>query len=311
MDTKDFYDKLKGVIYGQAIGDALGLGAEGMKSKDMASNYPQGLQHFGQIIQDKYRKRWNIGEWTDDTDMMLCIANAFIEDKRVDYKNIAKYFKQWINSDPLGQGSHTCMVLKNEDYKDKPFEVSKYVWEKKECKCASNGGLMRTSVVGLFPETITAHAENICRLTHYDPRCVGSCVIVSELIHALVYDEHIPSVSNILDMAGNYDSRIAEYVKKAWQEENVNRLMDDSNMAYTLLTLSIALWAFWHTESFEDGLLKVVNAGGDADTNAAVACSLLGAKFGFHTIPEEYVKGLMHREQIDDVITKLSSILCK
>lgn len=33
-------DKLKGTIYGQAIGDALGLGTESMTDEDMAWKYP-------------------------------------------------------------------------------------------------------------------------------------------------------------------------------------------------------------------------------------------------------------------------------
>ena len=87
--------------------------------------------------------------------------------------------------------------------------------------------------------------------------------------------------------------------------------MDDDHMGYTLVTLSVALWAYWHAKSFVDGLLKVVNAGGDADTNAAVACAILGAKFGFHTIPKEYIDGLIYRNKLDDTINKLSAICIK
>lgn len=36
----DIYDRFKGVLYGQAIGDALGLGTEGMTDEDMAWKYP-------------------------------------------------------------------------------------------------------------------------------------------------------------------------------------------------------------------------------------------------------------------------------
>ena len=82
-------------------------------------------------------------------------------------------------------------------------------------------------------------------------------------------------------------------------------------MGYTLLTLSVGLWTYWHAKSFEDGLLNVVNAGGDADTNAAVACSVLGAKFGFSSIPHEYTDGLIYRDQLEEVVTKLSSICIK
>jgi ADP-ribosylglycohydrolase len=50
---------------------------------------------------------------------------------------------------------------------------------------------------------------------------------------------------------------------------------------------------------FETGLLKVINKGGDADTNASVAGSLLGAKFGFGAIPEKYIEGLKYREVLE------------
>ena len=36
---KQFIDKVKGTIYGHAIGDALGLGTEGMTDEDMAEKY--------------------------------------------------------------------------------------------------------------------------------------------------------------------------------------------------------------------------------------------------------------------------------
>ena len=37
---KQLLDRIKGTIYGQAIGDALGLGTEGMDVYDMAWKYP-------------------------------------------------------------------------------------------------------------------------------------------------------------------------------------------------------------------------------------------------------------------------------
>ena len=97
-------DKFKGVLFGQAIGDALGLGTEGMTTEDMAWKYPNGIRHYGQIFQDRHRKRWEIGDWTDDTDMMLCIAEAVIEDKGVNMQNIARHFKEWALGDPMGIG---------------------------------------------------------------------------------------------------------------------------------------------------------------------------------------------------------------
>lgn len=309
-DKEEIFDKFKGCIYGQAIGDALGLGTEGMTDEDIAWKYPNGLQHYSQIIQDSHRKRWKIGDWTDDTDMMLCIAHAAIEDKGVNLTNIARHFKMWAEGEPMGIGLNIYKVLSIGDYVEKPLEVSKLVWKMSHYQSAANGGLMRTSVVGLFPKAVRTCAENICKLTHYDPRCVGSCVIASELINALVYGKPKPRRFEMLDIAGSYDERIEEYIDRS-EAEDIKDLMDDDAMGYTLVTLSVALWAYWHAKSFEDGLLKVVNAGGDADTNAAIACAILGAKFGFNSITKEYVDGLIYKDQLEEVVDGLTKICIK
>ena len=61
---------------------------------DFACKYPNGLRHYKQIFQDRHRKRWKIGDWTDDTNMMLCIADAIMEDKGVNFLNIAKISRE-------------------------------------------------------------------------------------------------------------------------------------------------------------------------------------------------------------------------
>ena len=265
-------DKIKGTIYGQAIGDALGLGTEGMTDEDMAWKYPNGIRHYSDIFQDRHRKRWKIGDWTDDTDMMLCIANAVIKDKGVNYTSIARNFKEWAS--------------------------------------AANGGVMRTSIVGLFPKAVEECAANICRLTHYDPRCVGSCAIVSLLIHSLVYEGEKLSYHKIVDIAQKHDCRIREYIDLSLNTDiRALELQDWDSVGYTLKTLAAGLWAYWNAPSFEEGLLSVVRAGGDADTNAAVACAILGAKFGFNTIPQEYVDGLIYKEQLDEVVSGMTELM--
>ena len=310
---EEFADKVKGTIYGQAIGDALGLGTEFMTDEDMAEKYPNGITHYSDIFQDRHRRRWKIGDWTDDTDMMLCIANAIIKDKGVDFTSIARNFKEWANGEPMGIGENTYKVLSFADYVEKPFEVSKMIWEMSHRQSAANGGLMRTSIVGLFPKAVEECAAKICRLTHYDPRCVGSCVIVSELIHSLVYENSPISYDRMIEIGMKYDGRIEEYIDLAINNDNIEALdlQNWDSVGYTLKTLAAGLWAYWHAQSFEDGLLTVVRAGGDADTNAAVACAILGAKFGFHAIPSEYVDGLIYREQLDKVIEGLMEIKTK
>ena len=106
---------------------------------------------------------------------------------------------------------------------------------------------MRTSIVGLFPKDVEEWAANICRLTHYDQRCVGSCVIVSNIIHSLVYDDTAPTYQQILDWGKKYDDRIKNYIELA-RKDNLNalELQNSNSMGYTLKTLAVALWAYWH-----------------------------------------------------------------
>ena len=302
-------DRQKGTIYGQAIGDALGLGTEFMNDGFMRLAYPNGLHHYDEIFQDMHRSRWEKGAWTDDTDMMLCIARAIVKDKKVNLTSIAQNFKDWFSGIPMGIGENTYKVLMAGDYVMKPLEVSKLIWEMSRRRSAANGGLMRTSIVGLLPEDVEESAANICRLTHYDPRCVGSCVIISEIIHALVYKGVSPTYEQIVEWGSKYDDRIKEYIDLAYNSDRDDLgLQDDKSMGYTLKTMAAGLWAYWHAKTFEEGLLAVVNSGGDADTNAAVACAILGAKFGFNAIPKEYVDGLRNKEKLEFIVQGFETI---
>lgn len=303
-------DRIKGVIYGQAIGDALGLGTEFMSKEEVKKCYPFGLSSYEQIEQDDHRVRWPKGAWTDDTEMMLCIAKVIIQEGNINLTSIARNFKDWFNGNPLGIGGNTFKVLACTDYVDYPQTIAEVIWNSSNKISAANGAVMRTSIIGLWKNNIEHHAAEVCKLTHFDPRCVGSCVIISQLINSLVYKNEQLTLEQIIAIGEKYDGRIKEYLEKAVQNDNIDDLIiDDSSMGYTLTTLYTAVWCLYHCNSFEEGLLAVVNAGGDADTNAAVACSLLGAKYGFASIPVQYVDGIIGKELLHDLSENISLII--
>lgn len=293
-------DRIKGCIYGQAIGDALGLGTEFMSQHEVKKYYPKGLVHYDQIIQDEHRIRWKKGSWTDDTDMMICIAKAR-KNNHFDLNKIAHNFKDWFNGTPMGIGRHTFNVLCMSDYTKDPIKAADIIWKLYKCNSAANGGLMRTSIVATSPMVEEEEIANICHLTHPDMRCIGSCVLYVRLIQDLIFNNTQLDISALKDIADRYDSRINEYIDLATNENPTVLSLDDNTMGYTLKTISVALWSLWHCNSFKDGLLSVVNFGGDADTNAAVSCALLGAKYGFSNIPQYYVDNLQNKQIIEDI----------
>lgn len=313
LSTKD---KFEGCLYGQAIGDALGLGSEGLIKDGVEVYYPNGLTKYEQIIPDSHRRRWHQGDWTDDTDMMLCIANALIKHNgKVDnttLRDIAQNFKDWaLSPECMGIGALINNVVSIGDYVEKPMEVAKLFWQLSNKNNAPNGGLMRTSVVGLLRDNVTSAAEQICRLTHYDPRCVGSCVIVSEIINNLIYKDVVMTIDQIKAIATKYDERIVPFIEISWKSTDIKQLeLDEEYSAgYTLKALAASLWCFFHSKNFVEGLYAVVNAGGDADTNAATACAILGAKYGASSIPAYYKEHLWKRDLYDRMIQDLRAIL--
>lgn len=298
-------DRIAGCLWGQAIGDTLGRGTEFMNRDEVLQNYPEGLSNYSQIGE-------GFGRWTDDTDMMLCIARAIIADKDVKPKTIAHNFKEWYKSSPVDIGVTTAKILSLYEYEGSPFEVARMMWERSGKNNAGNGGVMRTSVVGLWNENVAENAERICRLTHADPRCIGSCVTISEIINFLVWQDKELSFEELLQIGERYDGRIKPYLETARNGMLEDfELDDEQTMGYTLKTMGCAVWCLCHVENFEEGLLKVVNAGGDADTNAAVACSVLGTKFGQKGIPQYYIQNLKRKDEYEEMIGQLTNILVR
>lgn len=307
METKD---KIYGTIFGQAIGDALGLGTEFMSKTEVREKYPDGLKEYSQIIRDYHRAKFQPSSWSDDTDMMLCIANAIIEDKGINLHTIARNFKQWVYApETRGVGQTTLKVLSIAEYVEKPHQVAELIWRMTRTKNAANGSVMRTAIIGLKKENVAQTAEDVCKLTHFDPRCVGSCVIVSEIINHLIWHDEQLSYSQIMTIGNKYDKSIAEYIDKAYYNGIESLELDEpSSIGYTLKALGSALWCLFHANNFEEGLLKVVNEGGDADTNAAVACAMLGAKFGYTSIPQKYTDGLTRKNDLMRITNYLMQI---
>ena len=77
-----------------------------------------------------------------------------------------------------------------------------------------------------------------CKLTHYDPRCVGSCVIVSSIILALVFEDRILDYEDVIGIAKQYDERIIPFIDLAYHEGLDSLCLDDEkSIRYTLRTL--------------------------------------------------------------------------
>jgi len=71
------------------------------------------------------------------------------------------------------------------------------------------------------------------------------------------------------------------------------------NGAYVLESLPCALWCFLASpDDFEQTLFAAVDAGHDADTVAAMGCTLAGAYHGYSKLPKRLVADLEYHERL-------------
>lgn len=309
-------DHIQGVIYGQAVGDALGLGTEFMSKQQISQNYPDGLSYYDQIIQDAHRKRWAIGDWTDDTDQMLCIFDSLLEKKEIDVINIASHLYQWFARGGIGIGKTVYSVLSSPGFLQNPHSVAKKVWEKSGQFRAPNGAVMRTSILGIWdfqsPECVRNNAEQVCKITHYDPRCISSCIAVCLAISLML--QGASDIQNLIQEVAResiqYDPGIQVFFDIAMKGSlDALNLYEPDKIGYTYKPVGAGFWALQNAGSFEEGILNIINEGGDADANGAVTGALLGAKFGLSNIPNELIDGLVYESELADRIKKLFTIL--
>lgn len=60
------------------------------------------------------------------------------------------------------------------------------------------------------------------------------------------------------------------------------------------VALQNAFYELLHAQTFEQGLVRVIERGGDTDTNGVVVGSLLGAVLGKSAIPADWVATVTH-----------------
>ncbi len=306
-------DKIRGVIFGQAIGDALGLATEFMSKEEVKSHYPNGVNCYSDCIIDKHRSRWDMGDWTDDTDQMLCILDSILELKSVDEKHVANQFLSWYLNNGLGIGVHTDKVFRIPQYASNPLKAAEIVWNMSKKQSASNDAIMRTSILGVWDYfnafSVKNNTEIIAKTTHFDPRCVGSCVVITEIISHLISYNSITN-ERLIELSKEYDDRIEEYILKAENPSIASLdLANKFEMGYTLKTMAAGLWVLNHSADYFSGISSVIYEGGDADTNASVAGAILGAKFGYSGIHQHLIESLLHKEELEAKVNQLVLLL--
>ncbi len=274
-------DRAAGVLIGLAAGDALGAGYEFGPAFDGPVEM-KGGGPFG----------WEPGEWTDDTQMAICIAEqASTGDPDLDA--LGDRFIAWGN-EANDIGNQTRAVLSRAvDGSDLPEAAAEY-FRQRPNHSAGNGSLMRTGPVALpylgDRDRIAEAAAEISAITHADPLAIDACVLWSLAVGDAVESGVIPRMTNGLShLPDDRRERWAGIIKDAEQQQP--GVFTPNGFVVTAFQ---AAWSsIVHTPIPEDQpsrhlqttLENAVRIGNDTDTVAAIAGTLLGAVWGASAVP--------------------------
>eukprot|EP00568_Trieres_chinensis_P016905 CAMPEP_0183328436 /NCGR_PEP_ID=MMETSP0160_2-20130417/84278_1 /TAXON_ID=2839 ORGANISM="Odontella Sinensis, Strain Grunow 1884" /NCGR_SAMPLE_ID=MMETSP0160_2 /ASSEMBLY_ACC=CAM_ASM_000250 /LENGTH=550 /DNA_ID=CAMNT_0025496595 /DNA_START=32 /DNA_END=1684 /DNA_ORIENTATION=+ len=196
-------DMIRGLAFGAAVGDAVGLNTEFLSKRDVERHYGKDASSFRpgmeDIYPDSHRIMWTAGDWTDDTDQAIIALISLLNTAGVaDRGDFAARILDWHrrgfpdlgDEGGAGLGASTKKVLLRDGFEEDPHGAALSVWEGSGRKAAANGAVMRTAVVGVpfywDDEMVTRNALEICKVTHADPRCQASCVLISVLVAGLL-----------------------------------------------------------------------------------------------------------------------------
>jgi ADP-ribosylglycohydrolase len=293
-------DRFRGSLLGLAVGDAVGTTVD---------NMPRGS--FPPVTDMVGGGRFSLlaGQWTDDTSMALILAESLIEKGAFDPMHQGSRYWKWYQSGHLSS-TGLCFnvgvtvrgaVSKFNPVPDRrrpaeepirPFPGSVADW------AAGNGSLTRLCPVPLFlhkyPEVAMDLSVDSSKITHGGVAASDSCRYFAGLLLGClqgVSKEELLS-PRYSPVPNHYEEKplvpevdaVACGSFKTTDEEQIKAI------SYVVSSLEAALWAFYHTDNYKDGCLKVVNLGNDADTAGAIYGQLAGAYYGVGGIPEEWRK---------------------
>ena len=275
-------DKIRGALYGVAIGDALGGALEFMSTDEINKQY-------GGVVTEMIGGGWlNLvpGETTDDTAMTLAVCEGIIENQTAPVEAIGRRFIAWVDTQPkdIGMTCARAIHIARENLSEGMSpgsawaEAAQAVARENGHLSGGNGALMRTIGTALAYDDEEARARytvQIAEMTHYDDISSDICARYTNAVAQFIKGDRARGQRALEAMAANYGFTDRP-IPSGW-------VKDSMECAYA---------SFVKEPGFEKTLITAVNMGGDADTIGAITGGLAGAYYGFDAIPRRWIETL-------------------
>jgi ADP-ribosylglycohydrolase len=293
----DINDRFRGVLLGTAVGDSLGLPAEGISRKRLARLY-----------RGNWRHRFVLGRGmvSDDTEHAIFVTQSLIEapgSASLFARRLAMRLKLWLVLLPAGVGLATLRST---------FRLLiGFGPDRSGVRSAGNGPSMRAAPIGAFfhdrPGMLREYVECSSRMTHTDARALTGAMAVALVTAWTTRDglDRRPSPEAFAELLGSagddgeWTDIIGKIKEAVGSDLSVSEFAgglgaSDGISGYAYSTVPVALYAWYrHFGDFRETLRSVLDCGGDTDTAGAIAGAMAGAVTGEAGIPKEWTGGIL------------------
>ncbi len=314
-------DKILGVLYGMAIGDAMGMPAELWSRKRLVEKYGKIEDFLDGDLENEISYQYKRGNFTDDTSQALTILDSLMETDFVpDATNIARHILEWAKKENafenniLGPTSKVTLEL---------FEQGKNARQYSE-QALSNGAAMRIAPVGalFYPDQkqqLCDYVKVVSNITHSSDITIAGASMVAMAVASAIEkenrDEMIEDVLSVEEYAmslgastvsASLGTRIRYGVElaKKYESEEEHFLEELYNMmgagvnTVDSVPCAIAI-AYYVSFDVHRCALLCANLGGDTDTIGAMAVSVCGGASGIQGIPPEDIELIRRANHIE------------
>lgn len=283
-------DHLTPCLLGGALGDTVGLPAEGMHARRIAKMWKADL---------KQRLVFGRGMASDDTEhaiMTLLALQKSGDDPMIFAKHLGGNLRWWFAALPAGLGLATARSCTRLWFGFSP--------EKSGVFSAGNGPLMRAPAIAAYffdqPPLRKAFISASTRITHTDPLADEAARVIGTAVTLAIAGE--ADTKTILET-------IRTEVSSAQMTERLDKMIDclrhDESTAFFADTFgskpgmvsgfapdtaAVAIYAWLrHRGDFRAVIESVIAAGGDTDTVAFVAGSIAGSEETPESLPQDWL----------------------
>jgi len=306
MTQVELRSKFIGSLIGTGVADALGAGFEGRSAVDEA-----GVRALAE--------RHDVLVYTDDTHMMIGVAESLIERKGFDGAHMAHRFMENYGREPYrGYGPGPPRI----------FSMIKAgeAWDRAAARLYGggsfgNGSAMRVAPVGLLHYDDAAGLRDIaCRsseITHaHELGKEGAALQAYAVALATAADPpagiQVESfLLRLLDFCQHqtYKQRV-ETIRELLGEADKSRVISKLGHGIEAFnSVPTAIYSFLSfPDSFADAVVYAISLGGDTDTIGAMTGAISGAYLGIEAVPPEWKHKLENREYIAGLAESLWEI---